>query len=434
MSALPPATHSTSAEAPQPRLRTVDRQQLLPAMPLEDLLDTDHQARVVWDFVCQLDLAPLYARIRAVEGGPGRPAIDPRILTAVWLYATLEGVGSARALAWLCENHNAFRWLAGGVSINYHTLSDFRVADGDFLDRVLTHSVAVLRDRDLVDLNRVAQDGMRVRASAGAASFHRRCSLEEHLHEAQEQVQRLKQELDHDPAAPGRRQAAAQRRAAREREERLRQALARLPELEAKKKAGELDKARASSTDPEATVMKMADGGFRPAYNFQFSTACSSQVIVGVEVTTTGSDLGQITPMNEQIHRRHAVYPKEALVDGGFAKHQDIEATATRCGGCQVYAPVPEPRDPRQDRYAPHDGDSPAVAEWRARMATEAAKQIYKERAATAECVNAQARNRGLVRLLVRGLKKVKAIALWYAIAHNVVCGVRLRARVALAG
>jgi transposase len=434
MSDLPPATHLTSAQAPQPRLRTVDRQQLLPAMPLEDLLDTDHQARVVWDFVSQLDLSLLYARIRAVEGGPGRPAIDPRILTAVWLYATLEGVGSARALAWLCEHHNAFRWLAGGVSVNYHTLADFRVAEVDFLDRVLTHSVAVLRDQDLVDLNRVAQDGMRVRASAGAASFHRRRTLEEHLHGAQEQVQRLKQELDHDPAAPGRRQAAAQRRAAREREERLRQALARLPELEAKKKPDERDRARASGTDPEATVMKMADGGFRPAYNFQFSTACSSQAIVGVEVTTTGSDLGQIAPMNEQIHERHAVYPKEALVDGGFAKHQDIAAAAAQGEGCTVYAPVPKPKDPRQDRYAPHDGDSPAVAEWRARMATEPARQIYKERAATAECVNAQARNRGLVRLLVRGAKKVRAIALWYAIAHNVMCGVRLRARVGLAG
>jgi transposase len=434
MSDLPPATDSTSAPTPKPRLRTVDRQQLLPAMPLEDLLDTDHQARVVWDFVSQLDLSPLYAPIRAVEGGPGRPAIDPRILTAVWLYATLEGVGSARALSWLCDHHNAFRWLAGGVAINYHTLSDFRVDEVDFLDRTLTHSVSVLREQDLVDLNRVAQDGMRVRAAAGAASFHRRGTLEEHLHQAQDQVQRLKQELGHDPAAPGRRQAAAQRRAAGEREERLRQALARLPELEAKKKAGEQDKARASSTDPEATVMKMADGGFRPAYNFQFSTACSSQVIVGVDVLTTGSDMGQIAPMNQQIHDRHEVYPKETLVDGGFAKHQDIEATATQCEGCQVYAPVPEPKDPERDRYARHEGDSPAVAEWRARMATESAKQIYKQRAATAECVNAQARNRGLVRLLVRGLKKVRAIALWYAIAHNVVCGVRLRARAALAG
>src|SRR3954449_163409 len=260
MSDLPPATDSTCAPAPKPRLRTVDRQQLLPAMPLEDLLETDHQARVVWDFVSQLDLSMLYARIRAVEGGPGRPAIDPRILTAVWLYATLEGVGSARALSWPCDHHNAFRWLAGGVAINHHTLSDFRVDEVDFLDRVLTHSVAVLREQDLVDLNRVAQDGMRVRASAGAASFHRRGTLEEHLREAQDQVRRLKQELDHDPAAPGRRQAAAQRRAAREREERLRQALARLPELEAKKEAGEEDKARASSTDPEATVMKRAEG------------------------------------------------------------------------------------------------------------------------------------------------------------------------------
>jgi transposase len=434
MSDLAAATHSTSAQVPRPRLRTVDRQQLLAAMPLEDLLDTDHQARIVWDFVSQLDLSPLYARIRAVEGGPGRPAIDPRIRTAVWLYATLEGVGSARASDRLCANHNAFRWLAGGVSLNYHTLADFRVTEGDFLDGVLTHSVAVLRDQDLVDLNRVAQDGMRVRASAGAASFHRRGTLEEHLHEAQGQVQRLKQELDHDPAAPSRRQAAARSRAAREREERRRQALARMPELEAKKKAGEVDKARASSTDPTATVMKMADGGFRPAYNFQFSTACSSQVIVGVEVTTVGSDPGPIAPMNEQIPERHRAYPKEAPVDGGFVKHQDIEAAAAQGEGGTVDAPVPKPRDPQRDRYAPHAGDGPAVAEWRAGMATEAAKRIYKERAATAECVHAQGRNRGLVRLLVRGVEKVRAIAVWYAIAHNVIRGVRLRARAALAG
>ena len=180
--------------------------------------------------------------------------------------------------------------------------------------------------------------------------------------------------------------------------------------------------------------MKMADGGFRPAYNVQFSTTCADQVIVGVQVLTVGSDLGQIAPMNERIHERHAAYPKEALVDGGFAQHQDIEAGAAQGEGCTVYAPVPKPRDPKQDRYAPHADDSPVVAAWRARMATEAAKRIYKERAATAECVNAQARNRGLVRLPVRGAEKVRAIALWYAIAHNVICGARLRARVAPAG
>src|SRR5215471_8251552 len=197
------------SERPAPRLRMVDRQQIIPAMPLENLLDDDHQARLVWDFCLGLDLAPLYDSIRSRVGGPGHPAIDPRIGVAVWLYATLEGVGSARALAWLCQNHNAFRWLTGGVSVNHHTLSDFRVAHVEVLDGLLTHSVAALREQDLVDLNRVAQDGMRVRASAGAASFRRRATLQECLHEAQDQVARLKEELDDDPAAPSRRHAAA---------------------------------------------------------------------------------------------------------------------------------------------------------------------------------------------------------------------------------
>ena len=402
-------------------------------MPLEDLLDSDHQARAVWDFCLGLDLSPLYDAIRSRQGGPGRAALDPRLGVALWLYATLEGVGSARAVDYLCTHHNAFRWLCGGVSVNYHTLADFRVDHVAFLDDLLTHSIAVLRERDLVDLNRVAQDGMRVRASAGAASFRRRPSLEECLQEAQDQVARLKEELDDDPSAPSRRHAAARERAARERAERVRQALERMPELEAKKKADEKEKARVSTTDPQATVMKMADGGYRPAYNVQFATDCGSQVIVGVEVLTTGSDMGQLTPMAEQIHARCDAYPKEMLADGGFAAHKDIEAVEQESGG-MVYAPVPKPKDPQQDRYARHPGDSEAVAAWRARMGSEAGKVIYKDRAATAECVNAQARQRGLVRLLVRGLVKVKAIALWFAIAHNLLCGVRLRAGMALTG
>jgi transposase len=434
MSDLLPADAPDVPLPRQPRLRTADRQQIIPAMPLENLLDADHQARLVWDFVAGLDLSPLYERIRAVVGGPGRPATDPRILAGLWLYATLEGVGSARALDWLCEHHNAFRWLTGGVSVNYHTLSDFRVDHVAFLDRVLTHSVAVLREQDLVDLNRVAQDGMRVRASAGAASFHRRRTLEECLAEAQEQVQRLKEELDDDPSAPSRRQAKASARACRERAERLRQALARMPEMEAKKKLDEKEKARVSSTDPEATVMKMADGGYRPAYNIQFSTTCSDQVIVGVGVLTVGSDMGQIAPMVEQIQERFGTYPEEVLVDGGFAKHEDIEAVEGKGEGCTVYAPVPEPKDPKQDRYKPRAGDSAVIISWRERMGTDEAKAIYRERASTAECVNAQARNRGLVRLLVRGLRRVTALALWYAIAHNVVRGARLRAAAVAGG
>ena len=412
---------------PLPRLRTADRQQIIPAMPLEDLLEQDHQARLVWDFCLGLELSSLYDQIRSREGGPGRAAIDPRLCVALWLYATLEGVGSARSLAWLCENHHAFRWLVGGVSVNHHTLSDFRVGHVAVLDQLLTHSVAVLREQNLVDLNRVAHDGMRVRASAGAASFRRKGTLEEHLAEAEEQVRRLKEELDDDPGAPSRRQAKAQERAARERTQRLGKALARIPQMEAKKKAEEKHKARASSTDPEATGMKMPDGGFRPAYNIQYTADCPSQVIVAVEVTTSGSDMGQLKPQIEEVHERFGVYPKEALADGGFAKHTDIEEIERECGGCQVYTPVPEPKDPNTDRYAPHPGDSPEIIRWRERMGSEEGKEIYKSRASVAECVNAQARNRGLVRLLVRGQEKVKAVALGFAIAHNVVGGLRLR-------
>src|SRR5262249_47488021 len=155
----------------------------------------------------------------------------------------------------------------------------------------------------------------------------------------------------------------------------LRQALARMPEMEAKKKADDRAQARVSSTDPEATVMKMADGGFRPADNVQFGTTCADQVIVGVQVLTVGSDLGEIAPLVEQIHDRFGAYPQELLVDGGFAKHEDIEAVEGN-GGCTVYAPVPAPKDPKQDRYQPHAGDSAVIIRWRQRMATDEAKAI----------------------------------------------------------
>jgi transposase len=403
-------------------------------MPLDDLLTPEHHARAIWLFVQGLDLTLLLQAIRAVEGAPGRPATDPQILVALWLYATVEGIGSARALDYLCTHHHGFRWLCGGVSVNYHTLADFRVAHLEFLDDLLTHSVAVLMEQDLVDLNRVALDGMRVRASAGAASFRRRPTLDECLQEAQTQVQRLRAELETDPGEGNRQQQRARERAARERAERVRQALERMPEMEAKKKADDKVKARVSTTDPQATVMKMADGGFRPAYNVEYVAATGSQIIVAVQVTTSGSDMGQLAPLVEQVHDRFGVYPQEALADGGFAKHEDIEAASAPDKGCVVYAPVPEPKDPKQDRYAPHEGDSPAVVAWRARMATAAAQALYKERAATAECVNAQARNRGLVRLLVRGLRKVQTIALWFAVAHNVLRALSLRAAAVAAG
>jgi len=431
---LPAAGPTDPPPAGPPRMQRPDRYQMVmrPAA-LDELLAEDHQARLVWEYVCGLDLTPLYQEIRAVQGRAGRDPIDPRILLALWLYATLDGVGSARQVDRLCEAHVAYEWICGGVSVNYHTLSDFRVGHGEFLDGLLTASVATLLNQGLVKLERVAQDGVRVRASAGAASFRRRPTLEECQTEAAEQVEALRKELEADPSGGSKRQKAARQRAARERSQRIRQALAEMPKAESAKKPEDKEKARVSTTDPEARVMKMADGGFRPAVNVQFASDTASQIVTGVEVINSGSDQGQMPPMLEQHQARYEQVPAATLVDGGFANKEDIERVSGPEFGTVVYAPVPEPKKNKdRDRYQPLEGESATIAEWRRRMGTAEGKAIYKDRASTAECVNAIARNRGLRQFLVRGLKKIRAAVLWFALAHNLVRAATLRAVAAL--
>jgi transposase len=418
-----------------PRLQIPNREQILfRAACWNDLLPEDHQARMVWQYVASLDITPLLKRIKAVEGRPGHPPIDPRILMSLWLYGTLRGIGSARELERRTVEDLPFQWLCGDVTVNYHTLADFRTGHVEFLDRVLTHDVASLMEQDLVTLDRVAQDGMKVRASAGAASFRRRPTLEECLAEAKAQVAALKAELNGDAAASSNRQKAARQRAAEDRAARLQKALEQVSLVEAKKAADEKEKARASTTDPEARVMKMADGGYRPAYNVQLATDTASQIITGVEVTNSGGDQGQMAPMVEQHQQRYGRTPDEMLVDGGFVKKDDITAVSAPQGTTKVYAPVQVSKTEKRDPHTPRPDDSPAVAEWRQRMATDEAKEIYKERASTAECVNAQARNRDLYQVRVRGGPKVRAVALWYVLAHNLVRMVTLGATWAING
>jgi transposase len=415
-----PEAESAAEAVGTPRFKPPDRVQVeFHYCCWNDLLAEDHQARIVWRYVEGLDLSPLYQKIKAVEGHPGQPPIDPRILMALWLYATLRGIGSARELDRRCKSDLPFQWICGGVSVNYHTLADFRTMHVEFLDQTLTRSVALLMEQDLVTLDRVAQDGMKVRASAGAASFRRRPTLEDLLVEAQEQVQALKAELETDPSAPNRRQQAARERAARERVERLQKALEQMPLVEAKKKADEKTKARVSTTDAEARVMKMADGGYRPAYNIQLATDTATQIITGVDANNSGGDQGQMAPMVEQHEERYGATPDEMLVDGGFVKKDDITQVSAPQGSTKVYAPVQVSKSETRDAHTPRADDSAAVAEWRQRMATDEAKEIYKERASTAECVNAQARNRNLYQVRVRGSPKVRAVVLWYVLAHN---------------
>jgi transposase len=403
-----------------PRLVTANRRQVeLRPFDLESLLAPEHRARAIWAMVEGLDLAKFYEPIVARGSEPGRPAIDPKILVALWLYATSEGVGSARELARLCVAHDAYRWLCGGVSVSYHTLSDFRVGHEAALDALLTQVLAAMLHRGLVKLERVAHDGMRVRASAGAASFRREPSLRACLAAAEAQVAHVKQEAEHPVPGRSAREQAAAARAARERAKRVQQALAELPAVQAVKSTAEKKaQARVSTTDAEARVMKMGDGGFRPAYNVQLATTTDGRAIVGVQVTNSGSDQGRLEPMVDEIAQRTGTRPAEYLVDGGFVKLESIIAAAEQ--GVTVYAPVPEPRAAGVDRYAPKADDQPAVAAWRERMGTDAAKAIYKERAATAETTNADCRtHRGLERFNVRGQAKVLCVALWTAVAYN---------------
>jgi transposase len=432
--ALPPAVPPAPAPAPADpkrgaRLREANRAQLAwGRIDLEAQLPDDHPARAICAVIERLDLSALYAPIAARDEVAGAPAIDPQLLLGLWVYATSEGEGSAREIWRLTQLHAAYRWIGGGGDVGYHTLSDFRSQQGAVLDALITQVLALLLTQDLVDLSRVAQDGTRVRASAGAASFRREQTLQALMHEARAHLEAVTREAA-DPAISARR-AAARTRGAQQRLERLEAALTQLPEVtETKKRSGAKDATgRVSTTDPDARVMKMGDGGFRPAFNVQFATTTdAARVIVGVDVTNRGSDAGQAPPMLEQIEQRTGVRPAEMLVDGGYAQHEAIDHAAKQA--VTLYAPVPKPRKGNtRDPHLPRDGDSEAVAAWRQRMGTAEAKAIYTQRAATAETVNADAKaHRGLDRLAVRGLGNVLGSASLFALTYNLLRLITLR-------
>lgn len=442
-----PSPASVAAEAGQtaggtPRLRVPQRDQVeFHWASLDQMLEADHEARVVWAAVCSLDLSGWLQGIKAVEGHVGRDATDPRLLIALWVYATIQGVGAGRELARLCEKHLAYQWLCGGVTVNYHMLTDFRSQNGEKWDDLLTQIVGSLLAERLVTMQRVAQDGMRVRANAGKSSFRRRATLEKCLKEARQQVNILKQLADESPEELTKRQQAARERAAAERTRRIEQALHHCDELQqqreerAKKSNQKAKEPRASTTDPEARVMQFSDGGYRPGYNVQFSTDTETGVIVGVDVTNAGSDSEQLPPMLDQLEERHGRVPDEALVDGGFASLKAIDDADRR--GCTVYAPLKEEDKQRQAGKDPHarkKGDSDAAAAWRGRMGTAVAKAIYRLRCQTAEWVNAVCRNRRLWQMPLRGQPECRIVATLYAITHDLLLAVKLRAEAAEAG
>jgi transposase len=419
------------------RLRTPERRQVaLVVQCPDDLVGPTHPVRRVMAVVEKLDLARFCEPIQAREGVAGRDATDPQLLVGLWLYACIRGIGSARELARRCEESAAFRWLCGGVGVNHRLLSDFRTDHGEALDELFTQVIASLVDKDVVQVSRVSQDGVRVRVSAGASSFRREERLQELLAKAQEHVAELHRQVDSpEYVALGARKRAVRRRVAAEKQQRLEQAIAQLPELkqkqaEAAQRAGQGQRGqqmrerqpRVSTTDAEARVMKMANGGFNPAVNVQLATDTQSRAIVGVEVSHEGSDnVGLSQPMRQQVEKRTQRKLAQHLLDGGYLRNQDLEQAHEQ--GVELFVPPKPSRNTRNRgrELEPKPGDSEAVRAWKQRMASEEGKQIYKERAATSETVNADLRSyRGLTQITVRGLHKTKCVALWCALAYNV--------------
>jgi transposase len=426
------------------RLRRPERDQVRwQAQCTDELLPPQHRARTVWAVVCGLDLARFCEPIKARDGTVGRDATDPRVLVALWLYASLRGVGSARELARLCVDHRAYRWICGELTLNHHLLSDFRVQHADALDRLFADVIATLVKKGLVTVRRISQDGLRVRACAGSASFRRGSTLAKLRDEAQQHLKQLRELLDHPERSAGlsAKQRAARQRAARQRQQRIDQAIALIPKLQQRQarsakrlsrrqKTEQQRQPRASTTDCQAQRMKMGDGGYRPAVNVQIAADTDSRAIVAVDVTNEGVDYQQSQPMRQRVEQLAAaaadgkvqehLQVQEHLYDGGYVTRDAIERAAA--AGVTIYAPVKPPKNRRQrpSAYEPCIGDSAAVAAWRARMGTDAAQQIYKQRASTSETINAQMRRGGgLTQLTVRGLRKAKCVALWAALAYN---------------
>jgi transposase len=408
------------------RLRRPERRQMgWVAQCPDDLVPAGHIVRTVAAVAARLDLSAFRATIQAREGVAGRDATDPELLVALWLYACIRGIGSARELARRCEESAPFRWLCGGVSVNHRLLSDFRTDSGAALDQLLTQVIASLVDQGLVSVSRISQDGVRVRVSAGAASFRREERLRKLLAESREHVEQLRRQVDE----PEQLSVIAAR------QQRLEQALAQLPEIEKQQREraeraghGEYgqeirkQEPRVSSSDPEARRMRMSNGGYHPAFNVQLASDPQSRAIVGVEVSNRGHDsAGLSEAMREQVERRSGRKVRQHLLDGGYLRIRDIERAHEQ--GVELFLP---PKGARTEKNRGRElelkrSDSPALRAWKQRMSSATGQAVYRQRCSTSETINADLRTyRGLTQLTVRGLHKARCVALWCALAYNV--------------
>jgi len=411
---------------------------------LDSQLPDDHRARLVWAFVEGLDLSEFYDRIKARGAVAGRPATDPRVVLAVWLYATLEGIGAARAIDRLCQQHAAYRWLCGGAPINHDLLAEFRRENAALLDRLLTQSVTGLIAEKLVTLEELAIDGTKVRAHAGQGSMSKSKRLESIEKAVAERVAELKSELDTDPAEPERRCKRRALQAAEERARRVKQAQQKLAELVQEKaerakthpteeaKKGE---PKVSVSDPEVRLMRLPDGAAAPAWNVQVATA--NGFIVEIDPTDRRQDSGTAPGLVEKVAERCGRAPQRLLADTTAMTQDDIVKLAEQHPDLTVYSPPPSERPnvtakTLRTRRWRRRHEPPAVMAWRARMASEEGQEVYRRRKLT-ERAHGIIKTRGMTRFLVHGREKVRSVCLLQALALNLSWANTLRRRIAAA-
>ena len=421
------------------RILRPDRNQVRwDVVDLDSQLAADHRARLVWQFVKTLDLSAFEARIKARAEHAGRPASDPAVLLALWLYATVDGTGSARAIERLCRSHAAYRWLCGGVPVNHNLMSEFRRDNEALLDRQLTQSLTALIAEGLIELEEVAIDGTKIQARAGRGSMAKRTRLERIEASVSERVASLKRELEQNGAVAERKRQERALRAAADQAARVQRAKQRLAELEQEKEQrarrrakeeAEKSAPRVSVSDPEVRMMRMPDGATRPAWNVQVATA--KGFIVAIEPTDRRNDTGLAQDSVQQVVERCGKAPERLLADQTAMTQGEIATLAEAHPKLEVYSPPPAERgdvtpETLRNRRSQRRHEPEPVKQWRARMASEAGKDVYARRKLT-EHVHAKLKNRGFGRMLVHGLKKVRSVCLLHALAHNLMQAVFMR-------
>lgn len=411
--------HDETVRVKQPERRQVCMQM----MSLDQMLPENHLARTVCAYVEQLDTSLLYENIVVTAHQAGRTATNPDVMLSLWLLATMEGIGSARELARRCKRDMAYMWICGEVSVNHRCLSEFRVDSGDFLDKLLTDTVTAMIHGNVVTYDMVAQDGMRVRASAGTSSFRRAPTLQKLKKEVKSFVDQLKGNDDDDSPGKAGSGQGVKRASHQQRLSRIEEALQQVEELadrREKRKKGDGEKTRVSTTDPDARNMKMANGGYNPAFNVQFASDMNSRIIMGVSVTNEGSDAKELSPMVAQLKIRYQQVPKKTVTDSAYATKPSVTRTTRQ--GVKPVSSIPRSDQLKahgKDPYKRQKGDTDEYEAFRQRMLEPENIQLCKQRPSVAEFANADCRNRGLQQFNVRGLGKVQVVALWHAICFN---------------